>query len=48
MFELLAGADINIKLITTSEIKVSCMIAAADMKRAVECLLQGFELHKVQ
>lgn len=44
MFELLAQAGINIKLITTSEIKVSCMIAAAEAKKAVECLHDGFGL----
>jgi aspartate kinase len=48
MFELLASAGINIKLITTSEIKVSCLIAGAEMKKAVECLHRGFELHKVE
>jgi aspartate kinase len=47
MFSLLAEAGINIKLITTSEIKVSCMIAGAEAKRAVECLHRGFELQKV-
>lgn len=48
MFELLAQAGINIKLITTSEIKVSCLIAGAEMKRAVECLHAGFELDRVE
>ncbi|MEK7692125.1 MAG: aspartate kinase, partial [Bdellovibrionota bacterium] len=38
MFELLAEAGINIKLITTSEIKVSCLIDGAKVKAAVECL----------
>jgi aspartate kinase len=48
MFGLLAEAGINIQLITTSEIKVSCLIAQSEMKRAVECLHRGFELHKVE
>jgi aspartate kinase len=48
MFRLLAEAGINIELITTSEIKVSCLIAGAEMKRAVECLHRGFELHRVE
>lgn len=48
MFQLLAEAAINIKLITTSEIKVSCLIADGEIKRAVECLHRGFELHKVE
>jgi aspartate kinase len=48
MFSLLAQAGINIKLITTSEIKVSCMIADAELKKAVQCLHKGFELEKVE
>jgi aspartate kinase len=48
MFSILAEANINIKLITTSEIKTSCMIDGSDMKKAVERLHQGFELHKVE
>ncbi len=48
MFALLAEAGINIVLITTSEIKVSCLIAEEHVKRAVECLHKGFELHRVE
>jgi aspartate kinase len=48
MFMLLAEAGISIQLITTSEIKVSCLIAGSEMKRAVECLHQGFELARVE
>ena len=47
MFRLLAQEKINITLITTSEIKVSCLIAAGEMKRAVQCLHRGFELHQL-
>jgi len=47
MFSLLAEAGIDIKLITTSEIKVSCLIAESQMKSAVQCLHQGFELHRL-
>ncbi len=48
MFALLAQAGINIVLITTSEIKISCLIAESQVKKAVECLHQGFELHRVE
>jgi len=48
MFGLLAEAGINIKLITTSEIKVSCLIAESEMRRAVQRLHQGFELHRIE
>jgi aspartate kinase len=47
MFALLAAESINIKLITTSEIKVSCLIDGRRAKDAVQCLHRGFELHKV-
>lgn len=36
MFKSLAAAGINIKMITTSEIKISCLVAKADAKRAVQ------------
>ncbi len=45
MFSLLAEAGINIKLITTSEIKVSCLIDGKQAKKAVEALHEGFQLH---
>ncbi len=44
MFELLARAQINIKLITTSEIKISCLIDGALEKKAVRVLHRGFGL----
>lgn len=47
MFELLARQNINIKLITTSEIKVSCLIEQSQAKDAVEVLHRGFELDKL-
>ncbi len=47
MFQLLGKNEINIKLITTSEIKVSCLIENALVKRAVEALHSGFGLDRV-
>lgn len=44
MFSILASQSINIKLITTSEIKVSCMIEGARIKDAVTALHTGFGL----
>jgi len=46
MFALLAKAGINIKLITTSEIKISCLVDDSQMMQAVQQLHEGFELHK--
>jgi len=48
MFALLAASGIPIKLISTSEIKISCLIAEGQMKQAVESLHRGFELHRIE
>lgn len=42
MFRLLADASINIQAISTSEIKVSCLIDAASADLAVRVLHEGF------
>jgi aspartate kinase len=47
MFETLAENKINIQMISTSEIKVSCVIAAEQGKRAVQILHQAFGLDKI-
>jgi aspartate kinase len=44
MFRTLADAGINIQLISTSEIKVSCTIPAKDCDRAISALCQQFEI----
>ncbi len=44
MFELLAGENINIQLISTSEIKISCVIARKYAELAVRALHDGFAL----
>ena len=44
MFKTLADAGINIQMISTSEIKVSCVIAAADSDRAIDALCHQFEI----
>ena len=46
MFELLAKEGINIQLISTSEIKISCVIARKYAELAVRTLHEGFELGK--
>lgn len=48
MFEALAEEDINIELIATSEIKLSCIIRASQAKLAVLALHNKFELEKVK
>lgn len=44
MFQALAKQDINIQLITTSEIRITCIINAAQVKEAVQTLHQNFQL----
>lgn len=46
MFRLLAGEGINIDAISTSEIKISCLVAAKYTELAVRTLHEGFELSK--
>ncbi|ABZ84497.1 aspartate kinase, monofunctional class [Heliomicrobium modesticaldum Ice1] len=44
MFEALADEGINIDMIATSEIKVSCVVSASEAKRAVQAIHKAFEL----
>lgn len=44
MFEIMAENEINIQMISTSEIKVSCAIAQEDLEKAVKALHAGFSL----
>ncbi len=47
MFEVLANEGINIKVITTSEIKISVLVDRKYMELAVQALHDAFELDKV-
>jgi aspartate kinase len=42
MFRILSDADINIEMISTSEIRVSCLVRGADAENAVRALHEGF------
>jgi aspartate kinase len=44
MFRLLANEGINIQAISTSEIKISCLVAAKYTELAVRTLHEGFGL----
>ena len=46
MFRILADGGINIDMITTSEIRISCIISRDQAREAVRLLHQGFELDK--
>jgi aspartate kinase len=47
MFQALAEEKINIQLITTSEIKISCVIKGSEGKKAVQILHKAFGLDKI-
>jgi aspartate kinase len=44
MFEALADAGINIEIITTSSIRISCVVRAADVENAVRAVHEKFRL----
>ena len=44
MFETLAAAGINIEMISTSPIRISCLVRAEHAERAVQALHTAFEL----
>lgn len=45
MFETMAKAGVNIKMISTSEIKISCLVSKDDANRSVKALHDVFELN---
>lgn len=44
MFEAMAAASINIQMISTSEIKISCVVARNEVKRAMQTIHDKFVL----
>jgi aspartate kinase len=44
MFDALAEAGVNIEIISTSSIRVSCVVRAADVERAVQAVHDRFGL----
>ena len=44
MFEALYGANINIKMIATSEIRITVLIDEADANRAVRTVHDAFDM----
>jgi aspartate kinase len=48
MFHALAESKINIQNITTSEIKISCIIGTEDGNRALQVVHDAFELGKAR
>ena len=48
MFSALSGRGINIQLITTSEIRITCIISEARVEEAVRLLHRAFELESAE
>ena len=46
MFRALADAGVNIEMITTSEIRITCIIDAGEIEAAANALHRAFELEK--
>jgi len=46
IFETLSDEGVNIGMISTSAIRVSCVVGKEDVERATVALHQAFELHK--
>ncbi len=46
MFDALAEAGVNIGIISTSPIRISCVVPAADIERAVKAVHERFALHQ--
>jgi aspartate kinase len=44
MFEVLANNGVNIEMISTSSIRISCVVAADDVERSVLALHDAFAL----
>ena len=47
MFRVLANGNVNIDMITTSEIRISCIIKEAEAQEAVRLLHEGFDLDQI-
>jgi len=47
MFRTLAEERINIEMISTSEIRITCLIERAEVERAVRALHAAYELDQV-
>ncbi len=48
MFRTLSDAGINIEMISTSEIRITCIVCQSDVEKAVQALHKAFELEKAE
>ena len=47
MFDALSSSNVNIEMITTSEIRITCVIASSSVKKEANALHSAFELDAV-
>jgi aspartate kinase len=47
MFETLSNEGVNIEMISTSSIRISCVVQEVDVEKAVRALHSAFELENV-
>jgi aspartate kinase len=47
MFEVLSNENVNIEMISTSSIRISCVVQESDVEAAVRALHKAFELENV-
>jgi aspartate kinase len=48
MFRTLSDAEINVEMISTGEIRITCIIRRPEVEKAVRALHQAFELEKAE
>lgn len=48
MFKSLSDANVNIQMITTSEIKISVLVDRDQREQALKCVHEGFRLHEAE
>ena len=48
MFRTLSDAGINMEMISTSEIRITCIMKATDVEKAVKALHKAFEMEKAE
>ena len=46
MFGTLADNEVNIEMISTSEVRITCIIAEADLETSLRALHDAFELER--
>jgi aspartate kinase len=48
MFRTLSDAGVNVEMISTSEIRITCIVRRSDVEKAVRALHKAFELEKAE